>query len=87
MKESTNMSDDYAPGDIFQINDLHTRQGWIGALVQAVKLRDWGIHGFILVPRSDDLHGEIHLRLNWNEITFIGHGIDQKIFNKYRIRI
>lgn len=60
-------------GDVFQINERHGRNGWIGAFVLATEIKSWGIQGFVSHIETHDKQGRAYIRLKWDEIDFIGH--------------
>lgn len=64
---------DYQPGDVFQINERHGRNGWIGALVLATEIRLWGIQGFVAHVETHDTQAKAFIRLKWDELDFVGH--------------
>ena len=66
-------TDDYKPGDVFQIVPEHGRNGWIGAFVMATEIRTWGIIGFIHCLETSDKHSQAYIRLAWDDIEFVGH--------------
>lgn len=75
MTTEANLSDEersYKPGDVFQINETHGRGGWIGTFVLATEIRSWGIQGFVPLLKSHDEQQRAYIRLNWNEIDYIG---------------
>jgi hypothetical protein len=61
------------PGDVFQINEKHGRDGWVGALVMAEEIKSFGIQGFVHVVKNHNEYGRAYIRLNWEEIDFVGH--------------
>ena len=65
----------YEPGDVFQINQKHGREGWIGAFVLATEIKPWGIQGFVAHIESDDEQRSAFIRLKWEEIEFIGRAV------------
>lgn len=63
----------YEVGDVFQINEVHGRKGWIGAFVMATEIRSWGVVGFVSHVETHDTQKQAYIRLEWAEIDFIGH--------------
>jgi hypothetical protein len=55
---------------VVQINE-NGQDGWIGCLVQVSELKSWGIQGWVKLPKS----GDAYIRLNWNEIDYIGEAV------------
>lgn len=64
-------------GDVFQINELHGRNEWIGAFVLATEIKSWGIQGFVHSIQTHNEAGQAYIRLNWDEIDFIGRSVLQ----------
>lgn len=64
---------EYRPGDVFQINEQHGRQGWMGAFVLATEIKRWGIQGFVVAIQTHDKQEQAYIRLPWKEIDYIGH--------------
>lgn len=62
----------YQPGDVFQINEKHGRNGWVGAFVMATEIRPWGIQGFVSHIETHDEQRRAYIRLKWEEIEHIG---------------
>lgn len=62
-------------GDVFQINEKHGRLGWIGALVLATEVKPWGIQGFVSHVVSHEEQTRAYIRLEWNEIDFVGKAV------------
>lgn len=60
-------------GDVFQINETHGRQGWIGAFVMATEIKTWGIQGFVSHVATHDEQTRAYIRLKWSEIDYVGH--------------
>lgn len=65
----------YTRGDVFQINDKHGRNGWIGAFVLATEVRSWGIQGFVAHVETHEQQVHAFIRLKWEEVDYIGHAI------------
>jgi len=63
----------YLPGDVFQINEKHNRDGLIGSFILATEIKSYGILGFVHNVDSFDSYSRIYLILKWDEIDFIGH--------------
>jgi hypothetical protein len=63
---------DYSPGDVFQINEKHGRNGWIGAFVLATEIKSFGIQGFVTHIETHDAQRQAYIRLPWDEIDYIG---------------
>jgi len=63
----------YTIGDVFQINENHGRQGWIGAFVMATEIKTWGIQGFVVHIKTHDKQSRAFIRLKWEELDYIGH--------------
>ena len=63
----------YRVGDVFQINEKHGRQGWIGAFVMATEIKSWGIQGFVSHIVSHDEQRRAYIRLKYDELDYIGH--------------
>jgi hypothetical protein len=63
----------YAVGDVFQINEKHGRNGWVGAFVLATEIKSWGIHGFVSHVETHDQQNRAYIRLKWEEMDYIGH--------------
>ena len=64
--------DDYAVGDVFQINEKHGRNGWIGAFVMATEIKSWGIQGFVSHIETHEQQSRAYIRLKWDELDYIG---------------
>lgn len=60
-------------GDVFQINERHGRAGWIGAFLLATEIKSWGVMGFVAMIETHDKQGYAYIRLNWDELDYIGH--------------
>jgi len=60
------------PGDVFQINEKHGRDGWTGAFVMAEEIKSWGIQGYVHVVKTHQEYGRAYIRLKWEEIDFVG---------------
>lgn len=60
-------------GDVFQINERHGRQGWIGAFVLATEIKGWGIQGFVHHTETHEEYSRAYIRLKWDEVDYIGH--------------
>jgi hypothetical protein len=61
--------------DVFQITDIHGRDGWIGCFVQASEIKSWGIQGYVCIIETHDKQSKAYIRLNWNEIEYIGKAV------------
>lgn len=59
-------------GDVFQINEAHGRNGWIGALVLASEIKPWGVIGFVAHIETHESQSRAFIRLNWNEVDYVG---------------
>jgi hypothetical protein len=69
---------EYAPGDVFQINEHHGRAAWVGAFVLAENIYDWGFQGFVAAPGdTHDDQRQYYIRLPWKHVDFIGHAAIQ----------
>lgn len=55
---------------VVQINEKG-QEGWIGCLVQVSEVKNWGIQGWVKIP----MQGDAYIRLNWEQIEFIGDAI------------
>lgn len=53
---------DYSVGDVFQINEAHGRNGWIGAFVMATEIKTWGIQGFVSHVKTHDEQSQAFIR-------------------------
>ena len=62
----------YQVGDVFQINERHGRQGWIGAFVMATEIRKWGIQGFVSHVETHDKQTRAYIRLEWYHVDYVG---------------
>lgn len=62
----------YQVGDVFQINEKHKREGWLGAFVLATEIKSWGIQGFVAHVVAHDKQERAYIRLKWEEIDYIG---------------
>ncbi len=60
------------PGWVFQINEVHGRNGWIGAFVLATEIKPWGIQGFVHHITDHDTNAQVFIRLKWEELDYIG---------------
>jgi len=58
--------------DVYQINETHGRNGWIGAFVMAEEVKSWGIQGFVTVLKDHDTQARAYIRLKFDEIDYIG---------------
>lgn len=72
--------ENYSAGDIFQITenfggDAISRRGWIGSLVVATDVRDWGIMGYISYPETHEKNALIYIRLKWECIEYVGKAV------------
>lgn len=63
---------DRKPGDVFQINETHGREGWIGVFILATEIRTWGIQGFTTCIKTHNEKNLAYIRLEWSEIDYIG---------------
>lgn len=63
----------YEIGDVFQITEVHGRDGWIGAFVLATEIKSFGIQGFVSHIVDHNTQTQAYIRLSWDEIAFIGH--------------
>jgi len=68
-------SEKFEPGDVFQINQNHGRNGWVGAFVLSTEIKKWGIKGFVHVIKTQDEMGCAFIRLGWEEIDYIGPSV------------
>ncbi len=64
---------DFRVGDVFQITPEHGRKGWIGAFVLATEIKTWGIQGFVHMITDHESMGSAFIRLNPQDIEFVGH--------------
>lgn len=71
--ETAGVGPDRSVGQVFQINEKHGREGWIGAFVLATEIKDWGIQGFVHLITTHDKSARAYIRLKWEEIDFIGN--------------
>jgi hypothetical protein len=55
---------------VVQINEKG-QEGWVGCLVQVSEKKTWGIQGYVKIP----MQGEAYIRLNWEQIDFIGDAV------------
>lgn len=55
---------------VVQINE-NGGDGWIGCLVQVSEVKSWGVQGYVQIPKG----GSAYIRLNWNQIEYIGQAI------------
>jgi hypothetical protein len=62
----------FSRGDVFQINERHKRQGWIGAFVLADEIKAWGIVGFVHHVEEHEKAAQAWIRLSFDEIDFVG---------------
>lgn len=62
----------YQPGDVFQVNEKHGRQGWVGAFILATEIKSLGIKGVVACIESNDQQNRVHIRLKWEEIDYVG---------------
>ena len=63
----------YVTGDVFQINENHGRNGWIGAFIMATEIKPWGIQGFVSHIEMHDRQSRAYIRLKWDELDYVGH--------------
>jgi hypothetical protein len=63
----------HVKGDVFQINEKHGRNGWMGAFVMATEIKPWGIQGFVHQLTDHEHYGRAYIRLIWDEVDFVGH--------------
>lgn len=68
-------SEQYKPGDVFQINESEGRAGWIGAFVLATEIKSWGIQGFVSHIVTHEEQRRAYIRLKWKDVDFIGHAV------------
>lgn len=64
---------EHVVGDVFQINERHGRQGWVGAFLMATEIKPWGVQGFVSHVVSHDEQARAYIRLKYEELDFIGH--------------
>jgi hypothetical protein len=62
----------FAPGDVFQINEHHGRAGWIGAFVMVTEVKGFGIQGFVSHVKAHEEQERAYIRLKWEEIDYVG---------------
>lgn len=55
---------------VVQINEKG-QDGWVGCLVQVDEVKNWGIQGWVKIPRS----GDAYIRLEWDVIDYIGQAV------------
>jgi sporulation protein YlmC with PRC-barrel domain len=55
---------------VVQINETGP-EGWVGCLVQVSEVKSWGIQGWVQLP----MQGSAYIRLNWENIDYIGQAI------------
>ena len=55
---------------VVQINENNV-DGWTGCLVQVTEIKTWGVQGYVQIPKG----GPAHIRLNWNQIEYIGEAV------------
>lgn len=60
-------------GDVFQINENHGRNGWIGAFLMASEVKTWGVQGFVSHVETHDVQHRAYIRLPWDQLDYIGH--------------
>ncbi len=63
----------YEVGAVFQINEKHARNGWVGAFVLATEIKSWGIQGFVSQIETHDQQNHAYIRLKWEELDYIGN--------------
>ena len=63
---------EFKPGDVFQINEKHGRQGFIGAFLMATEIKSFGVQGFVHDVTTFDSHSKIFLRVPFEEVDFVG---------------
>lgn len=71
--EQENNQIKFSVGDVFQINEAHGRNGWIGAFVMATEIKSFGIQGFVSHIDTHEEQSRAYIRLRWDEIDFVGH--------------
>jgi len=52
---------------VVQVNELGDKD-WVGCLIHVSEVKNWGIVGFIRVPKT----GNAYVRLRWEKIEYIG---------------
>lgn len=75
MNSPSTQNREYEIGDVFQITEIHVRKGWIGCFVMATEIKHFGIQGFVSHIVSHEEQSRAYIRLNWEEIEFIGHAV------------
>ena len=65
----------YQVGDLFQINELIAKPGWIGAIVLVTEIKAWGIQGFIHKVKNDSEAQQVYVRLRWECIEYVGRAV------------
>lgn len=69
--------DDVKPGDVFQVNEQHNRNGgrsgWVGAFILCTEVRSWGIVGFLHCCKEHDIAAKAYIRLPFEEVEYVGH--------------
>ena len=65
----------FEPGDVFQINQNHGRNGWIGAFVLSTEITKWGINGFVHLIKTHNEMACAFIRLEWKEIDYVGPAV------------
>ena len=61
------------PGDVVQINEQFKGAGWVGAFVLVTEVKTWGVQGFVHHVKSHDTSESAFIRLNWEQVDFVGH--------------
>lgn len=64
------MRDNIKENSVVQINE-NGNAGWVGCLVQVSEIKSFGIQGWVKIP----MEGDAFIRLNWNQIDFIGQAV------------
>lgn len=74
----------HKPGDVFQINEKHGHEGWMGCFVMADEIKDFGIRAFVAWPLDHESKSHAYIRLRWDEIDFVGRAplIPEDILDK-----
>lgn len=72
LREALKKFSEVEVGSVYQINENHGRQGWIGAFVLVTEVKSWGIQGFVCQIETHDVQRQAFIRLKWDEIDLIG---------------
>lgn len=61
-----NLQDILEENSVVQINEKG-QDGWIGCFVLVTEVKDWGIQGFVQIPKSE---GSAYIRLTYDQIVY-----------------